>query len=291
MKNMDEKDIILKRLHDFGESVIGRKTKKKKVENIQTLPLDEKSLLQREKNRKRKNRRKRRNEMKSETEESKPKKLSDIEKIVEMFDISDQLVSVKTNNVENSECEVKTVQYTDFVDKDISLQHQTTSKKPKNKNYLEEKEVFIFKDPQKIARKKAKTKPKESEKQDEKPEQDEHPIFDMDEAKFEVRKLGITGFEENKQEDSIVDLLVSLGAKPPKKKYVNYKEFQKQRKEEIIKDKEKKEMDRKLGLRVKKGGFVKKSKKDINDISIRDGQIGRYEHGTQYIKKRDIRRK
>ncbi|KAK6195277.1 hypothetical protein SNE40_000742 [Patella caerulea] len=281
---------ILKKLHEFSEGIIGnKKTKNRKLSKPKTH--EERSETQSEeyharqnKNRKRKERRKRKleeNNSQVNEDESSSKKHSAVGDIVEMFGLNEKRTRSANDDI-SEEDNIQTLQSHEIVDRD-ELSSKTKMKKSKNKR--EEKEVYVFRDPRKTKKKKP---VKEIEEVVEQPSTSANPIFDMDSAKFEVRKLGITGFEETKQEQSMVDLLVSLGAKPPKKKYVNYKEFQKQRKDEIIKDKEKREMDRKLGFRVNKGSH-KKEKRDVNDISIRDGQVGRYDQGTQYIRKRDLK--
>ncbi|ESO07204.1 hypothetical protein HELRODRAFT_170515 [Helobdella robusta] len=49
--------------------------------------------------------------------------------------------------------------------------------------------------------------------------------FDLKKAKMEVLQLGLKGLASDEKEDATVRMLTKLGAKPPKNKAVNYKEF------------------------------------------------------------------
>lgn len=62
----------------------------------------------------------------------------------------------------------------------------------------------------------------------------------MKRARYEVMKFGMSGFEKAKAKRANVALAVSLGAKPPKNRRVNYKKLMTQRK----KEKEEAERDR-----------------------------------------------
>lgn len=64
------------------------------------------------------------------------------------------------------------------------------------------------------------------EDRDEKKEQER----EMKRIRYEVMKFGMSGFEKLKAEEAKVDLAISLGAKPPKKKGINYKELKEKRK-------------------------------------------------------------
>jgi len=78
----------------------------------------------------------------------------------------------------------------------------------------------------------------------------------LDKAYFEVKKFAISGMEGAAKEDANVRLAVSLGAKPKKKKYVNYKELKQERsdaKKAVVDD---------PSLRVRKGGVKKRKGKD-----------------------------
>ena len=69
-------------------------------------------------------------------------------------------------------------------------------------------------------------------------------------AKHEVFRFGMDGFDKRKKQETRIALLVSLGAKPPKNKNKNYKEFQVERKQLKEQQAEECEVKRKLGLKV-----------------------------------------
>lgn len=103
-------------------------------------------------------------------------------------------------------------------------------------------------------------------------------------VRYDVFKLGMSGFHKEKKQDTRVALAIKLGAKPPRKKAVNYKKFQEIKKEEKKREAEEREMKLKLGLKVPKP-FKKKDKPVVKAAT---SQIGRYKHGVQVISKRDI---
>lgn len=117
----------------------------------------------------------------------------------------------------------------------------------------------------------------------------DNPQFDLKQARFEVRKFGIKGFEGDKKEEAMTSLLIRLGAKPPKNKCHNYVEYQEMRKKEMAAEREKRELDRKLGYKIPKATNDRKRKRDRNDIGIVDGQVGRWKSGVQFVKKNDLK--
>lgn len=62
---------------------------------------------------------------------------------------------------------------------------------------------------------------------------------EMKKARYDVIKLGMSGFEKGKARKTKVDLAISLGAAPPKNKKINYKKLKIRRK--MDKEKIKKE--------------------------------------------------
>lgn len=103
-------------------------------------------------------------------------------------------------------------------------------------------------------------------------------------VRYDVFKLGMSGFHKEKKEDARVALAIKLGAKPPRNKTMNYKKLQVIKKDEKKKEAEEKEMKLKLGLKVPKP-FKKKEKPVVKAAA---SQIGRYRHGVQVVSKRDI---
>ncbi|KAL3872038.1 hypothetical protein ACJMK2_040006 [Sinanodonta woodiana] len=100
-------------------------------------------------------------------------------------------------------------------------------------------EIIVYSNP----RKKKKPNPKEQEESlPSKNEADDNPDFDMLQARYEVRKFGIKGLQGNQKDEAMTSLLISLGAKPPKNTFFNYKEFQQMRKKNIEDEREKRDL-------------------------------------------------
>ncbi|XP_061174628.1 uncharacterized protein C1orf131 homolog [Saccostrea echinata] len=111
-------------------------------------------------------------------------------------------------------------------------------------------------------------------------------VIDLKSARLDVQKFGIKGFSEEKKEAAMESLLVKLGAKPKKNKAHNYKEYQEMVKKQKVEEREKRELDRKLGYKVQKKVVARK--KDRNDVGRVDGQVGKYKHGVQFVTKQDL---
>ncbi|KAG8181369.1 hypothetical protein JTE90_008840 [Oedothorax gibbosus] len=83
-------------------------------------------------------------------------------------------------------------------------------------------------------------------------------IFNIKHARYEVMRFAVNGFDKEKQKNSKIAMAIRLGAKPPKKEYVNYKVLMEQK----LKDKEKKtEQPNKYTIQKLKGRKKSKSKK------------------------------
>lgn len=72
------------------------------------------------------------------------------------------------------------------------------------------------------------TKNERNENNDEKKKKE----VEMKRIKFEVMKFGMSGFKGIEAEEAEVALAISLGAKPPKKKGINYKILKHEKKQE-----------------------------------------------------------
>ncbi|XP_050502676.1 uncharacterized protein LOC126881971 [Diabrotica virgifera virgifera] len=97
--------------------------------------------------------------------------------------------------------------------------------------------------------------------------------LNMKEAKHEIIKLGMSGLNSKKKEEAKINLLIQLGAKPPKRKNKNYKELCMERKK--AKEKEAKTIQlsqlgkNQHGRSTAKGkSFDRKRKKENNILSI-----------------------
>ncbi|KAL3193479.1 hypothetical protein MRX96_016833 [Rhipicephalus microplus] len=79
-------------------------------------------------------------------------------------------------------------------------------------------------------------------------------------ARHDVLKFGIKGLDKPKQEEAKISLAVQLGAKPPKNRYLNYKELVNDRKEKKVKEREERIMNAKMGLKPKRQGNLRQRK-------------------------------
>ncbi|XP_077538444.1 40S small subunit processome assembly factor 1-like [Haemaphysalis longicornis] len=79
-------------------------------------------------------------------------------------------------------------------------------------------------------------------------------------ARYDILKFGIKGLDKPEQEEAKIALAVQLGAKPPKNKYVNYKEFIHQKKEQKVKEREEKIANARMGVKAKRQGNVRQGK-------------------------------
>lgn len=153
---------------------------------------------------------------------------------------------------------------------------------------LKEKEEMTSSDSKVVVYQRPKSKKKEEKKIDsgENSEDTSGSVIDLKSARLDVQKFGIKGFSDDKKDTAMEALLVKLGAKPKKNKAYNYKEYQEIVKRQKVEEREKRELDRKLGYKVKKKIMARK--KDRNDVGRVDGQVGKYKHGVQFVTKKDL---
>ncbi|XP_010993721.1 uncharacterized protein C1orf131 homolog [Camelus dromedarius] len=150
-----------------------------------------------------------------------------------------------------------------------------------------------------------------NKKRKQKPDQDENPKtktsilekdvdiqeFNLEKARLEVHRLGITGYGKGKERVLEQERAIMLGAKPPKNSYVNYKVLQEQIKEKKAAKEEEKRMARETDIfkkKKRKGRDDGKSKKKKSAPSIlssgRIGQVGRFKNGTLILSQVDIKK-
>ncbi|XP_068628986.1 uncharacterized protein C1orf131 homolog [Battus philenor] len=106
--------------------------------------------------------------------------------------------------------------------------------------------------------------------------------LDLKKIRHEVVKLGMSGFDGTKKEKAKIALAVSLGAKPPKREYINYKELMKKRKEEKLKKEEEKQLMISKTILQKSG---KKKKKGSNN------DVGHFLDNYGKVQKKDLKNK
>ncbi|XP_070590045.1 uncharacterized protein C1orf131 homolog [Erythrolamprus reginae] len=116
--------------------------------------------------------------------------------------------------------------------------------------------------------------------------------FHLEKARLEVHRLGITGFTKKEQRELEQERAIMLGAKPPKKEYVNYKILQEQIKGKQAAKKKENMMENKsdsLKRRKKRGHEERKSKKTKQNI-LPTGQLGKFKNGTLILQRGDVRK-
>ncbi|XP_041465955.1 uncharacterized protein C1orf131-like [Lytechinus variegatus] len=154
-------------------------------------------------------------------------------------------------------------------------------------------EVVVFNDPTK--RKKENMSKVQASAGPKGREQSEGEV-DLDQARHEVWKFGISGLSFEDKEKHEAAKAVQLGAKPPKRAFVNYKELMETKRQKKIEEKQQREIDRQMGLKTSKKKDEKIQLQNIGfwtDKTQRkgvyvDGQLGKYKRGVQVFSKRDI---
>ncbi|CAI9536834.1 unnamed protein product [Staurois parvus] len=122
-------------------------------------------------------------------------------------------------------------------------------------------------------------------------EEENNPTFDFEKVRLEVHKFGITGFKKEKQRKFEQERAIMLGAKPPKREYVNYKVFQEKIKEqEQTKERSLTEnITEPVRKKQKQGQNVRRSRKGKGSSGfVPDGQVGRFRNGALILSSKDI---
>ncbi|XP_071157362.1 40S small subunit processome assembly factor 1-like [Mytilus edulis] len=265
---------LLKRLHDYNESFLDESfNKKQKRKKKQRTDEDD---LNKDSSNSKGNRRQKKKERKKQKKELllNPRVNENIknEDICKLTGQKRTLFEMK-NELGLNELEEK-----------LESEKQSISQKNKNGKPTSGPEVVVYENPSKRKRKN-KGLGKHTGMKDGNSDEE----FDMKRARFEVRKFGIKGFEGNKKDEAMVALLVQLGAKPPKNKFYNYKEFITMKKTEKANEKIQREIDRSLGYKVAPNRG-KRRQKDRNDVGgYVDGQVGKFKDGVQFVKKADLK--
>ncbi|XP_067391875.1 uncharacterized protein C1orf131 homolog isoform X2 [Emydura macquarii macquarii] len=118
--------------------------------------------------------------------------------------------------------------------------------------------------------------------------------FNLEKARLEVHKFGITGYEKKEQRILEQERAIMLGAKPPKKEYLNYKIYQQKIKEKKTEKKEDNNREYKsdsIQKKRKKGQEQRKSKKKKSAASILPtGQVGKFTNGTLILRGCDVKK-
>lgn len=156
-------------------------------------------------------------------------------------------------------------------------------------------EVVTFQDPRKKPKTKQMPAPDKTpalQKTTEKKESDQLEELNLEKARLEVHRFGITGYKKEQQRVFEQDRAVMLGARPPKKDYVNYKMLQQQIKEK--KQKAKEEVQPDLKKKKKPSNQSRDKKKKVSagsgSGSAPTGQVGRFKNGMLILSSKEIQK-
>ncbi|XP_031177735.1 uncharacterized protein C1orf131 homolog isoform X1 [Sander lucioperca] len=157
-------------------------------------------------------------------------------------------------------------------------------------------EVVTFQDPRKKPKTKQMPAPDKMpalQKTTETKESDPLEELNLEKARLEVHRFGITGYRKEQQRVFEQDRAVMLGARPPKKDYVNYKMLQQQIKEKKQKAKEEVQPDLK---KKKKQSNQRDKKRKVSagsgsgSGSALSGQVGRFKNGMLILSSKEIQK-
>ncbi|KAM9339268.1 40S small subunit processome assembly factor 1 [Symphorus nematophorus] len=112
----------------------------------------------------------------------------------------------------------------------------------------------------------------------------------LEKARLEVHRFGITGYKKEQQRIFEQDRAVMLGARPPKKEYVNYKLLQEHIKEKKQKAKEEAQTDLKKKKKKQNNQRDKKKKVSSGSGSAPTGQVGRFKNGMLILSSQEIQK-
>jgi len=120
----------------------------------------------------------------------------------------------------------------------------------------------------------------------------EENVFDLKNARHDVKRLGISGLDQKSREEAQIQLAMSLGAKAPKNSYVNYRELQEKKKHEQdeLATREKDEVVKSKTKSLAESLKTNKTKPKKKELSGVDGQVGSYRNGVLTLSKDDKRR-
>ncbi|KAJ8396196.1 hypothetical protein AAFF_G00020630 [Aldrovandia affinis] len=149
-------------------------------------------------------------------------------------------------------------------------------------------EIVTFQDPSKKKKtKKAPTPEIKLPPAEEKKKVDQNDIS-LEKARLEVHRFGITGYQKEQQRHFEQERAIMLGAKPPKREYINYKVYQEMIKEKKLKAKEELKLDNKKKKKRESKGRDEKRK--TSSSSLPTGQVGRFKNGMLLLSSKEIQR-
>ncbi|XP_016889288.1 40S small subunit processome assembly factor 1 isoform X2 [Cynoglossus semilaevis] len=110
----------------------------------------------------------------------------------------------------------------------------------------------------------------------------------LEKARLEVHRFGITGYKKEEQRGFEQDRAIMLGARPPKKPYVNYRVLQQQIREKKQKVKEEVELEPELKKKKKQKKPRDQKTTSSGSGSAPTGQMGRFKNGMLILSPKEI---
>ncbi|KAJ8009066.1 hypothetical protein DPEC_G00084980 [Dallia pectoralis] len=110
--------------------------------------------------------------------------------------------------------------------------------------------------------------------------------FNLEKARLEVHRFGITGYHKAQQRVFEQERAIMLGAKPPKKEYVNYKVLQKR----VMDMKQKAKEETHTDLKKKKAAKPREEKRKSSSSKAPTGQVGRFKNGMLILNSKEIKK-
>ncbi|XP_060739532.1 uncharacterized protein C1orf131 homolog [Tachysurus vachellii] len=152
-------------------------------------------------------------------------------------------------------------------------------------------EIITFQDPRKKNKLKraseTETKPTEVKEKKKK----EPDVLTMEKARLDVHRFGITGFQKQEQRVFEQDRAIMLGARPPKRNYINYKALQQTIKEKKMKEKEEEAKADTQKKKKKSSGKQKNVKQQSGSSGAQPmGHVGRFKNGMLVLSSKDIQK-
>lgn len=117
-------------------------------------------------------------------------------------------------------------------------------------------------------------------------EEDNSVTFDLEKVRLEVHQFGIKGYEKEKQRKFEQERIIMLGAKPPKREYVNYKLYQEKLRKENQARVEKIKKENGMKPVKKRQGMNDRKKKGV--VKAPSGQVGKFKNGALFLSRKDV---
>ncbi|XP_056873328.1 uncharacterized protein C1orf131 homolog isoform X2 [Takifugu flavidus] len=151
---------------------------------------------------------------------------------------------------------------------------------PSSQNQVE---VVVFQDPRKKRKAKESPAPRTVSKAEE-TQSEQIEELNLEKARLEVHRFGITGFKKEQQRVFEQDRAVMLGARPPQREYVNYRTLQQQKKEA--------KADEQPDPKKKKKQKTEKDRKTSASGlgAAPTGQMGRFKNGMLILSSSEIQK-